>query len=123
MSPAPAPIHQPQGSHWLVDMYALPASAPLGDPAALEACLHAAARTAGATPLSGHFHLFGPGQGVTGVLLLQESHISIHTWPETGFAALDVFMCGKARPGLAVDHLLAALAPGRHEVRVVARGG
>ena len=104
-----------------MDMYELP-PAPLADPAALEACLQAAARCAGATPLGGHFHLFGPGQGVTGVLLLQESHISIHTWPEAGFAALDVFMCGTARPGLAVDQLIATLGPGRHEVRVVERG-
>ena len=41
---------------------------------------------------------FGPGLGVTGVVLLAESHISIHTWPENGFAAADIFMCGAAQP-------------------------
>ncbi|UUZ57112.1 adenosylmethionine decarboxylase [Massilia sp. H-1] len=50
-----------------------------------------------------HFHSFGAAQGVTGVLLLAESHISIHTWPEFGFAAADIFMCGDARPALALD--------------------
>jgi S-adenosylmethionine decarboxylase len=47
--------------------------------------------------LFSHFHAFGEGQGVTGVVLLAESHITIHTWPECGFAAADIFMCGSAR--------------------------
>ena len=112
---------QPRGRHLLADFHGV-APARLADLAAIEALLRAAAATAGATPVGGHFHPFGPGLGVTGVLLLQESHISIHTWPEAGFAALDVFMCGTARPGLAVDQLIATLGPGRHEVRVVERG-
>jgi S-adenosylmethionine decarboxylase len=59
---------------------------------------------------------------VTGVLLLKESHISIHTWPEHGFAAVDVFMCGDARPERAVDVIEAALAAGSVSLREVARG-
>ena len=50
------------------------------------------------------------GPGVTGVLLLAESHISIHTWPEAGFAAVDIFMCGAARPQVALDIISTALA-------------
>jgi S-adenosylmethionine decarboxylase len=52
--------------------------------------------------LFSHFHAFGEGQGVTGVVLLAESHITIHTWPECGFAAADIFMCGSAQPELAL---------------------
>ena len=72
--------------------------------------------------MGGHFHPFGPGRGVTGVLLLKESHISIHTWPEHGFAAVDVFMCGNARPERAVDVIEATLAAGSVSLREVARG-
>ncbi|HBM11210.1 MAG TPA: adenosylmethionine decarboxylase, partial [Rhodospirillaceae bacterium] len=49
-------------------------------------------------------HRFNP-EGVSGVLVLAESHISIHTWPEMGYAALDVFMCGDSRPHAAIDVL------------------
>jgi S-adenosylmethionine decarboxylase len=59
---------------------------------------------------------------VTGVVLLAESHISLHTWPETGFAAADVFMCGHADPQAAIAVLLAALEPGESRIEVVDRG-
>lgn len=100
----------PQGRHLLVDFYGV-ASMHLGDCAAIEALLRDAASAAGATPVGGEFHHFGPGLGVTGVLLLKESHISIHTWPEHGFAAVDVFMCGAAQPEKAVRVIEAALQP------------
>ncbi|MDT4831082.1 S-adenosylmethionine decarboxylase proenzyme [compost metagenome] len=72
--------------------------------------------------LSAHFHHFGAGAGVTGVVMLSESHISIHSWPEHRFAALDIFMCGTARPELALAHLQAQLAPESVHVTTVARG-
>jgi S-adenosylmethionine decarboxylase len=59
---------------------------------------------------------------VTGVLLLAESHISIHTWPEAGFAAVDIFMCGAARPQLVLERIEAALRPLTKQVRTVERG-
>ncbi len=68
------------------------------------------------------FRHFGPGLGVTGVLLLKESHISIHTWPEYGFAAVDAFMCGAARPELAVEVMRTAFAPRTLTLRDQARG-
>ena len=68
------------------------------------------------------FPSFREGAGVTGVVMLSESHISIHTWPEHGYAALDVFMCGAARPERALDSLRAALAPASVRVTVVDRG-
>lgn len=91
------------------------------DRATLESALHAAAKAAGATVLSAHFHPFDGG-GITGVLLLAESHITVHTWPELGYAALDLFMCGPARVEAAADLLDAALAPVRTARQVIDRG-
>ena len=67
------------GNHALLDLYGCDAAL-LADAAALQALLQRAADAAGATTLAAHFHHFGDGMGVTGVLLLAESHLSIHTW-------------------------------------------
>ncbi|MEE4289238.1 MAG: adenosylmethionine decarboxylase [Erythrobacter sp.] len=106
------------GTHVLIDVRD---ASRLGEVAHLEAILRRAAGAAGATVLAAHFHHFGPGMGVTGVLMLAESHISIHTWPEHRFAALDVFMCGAARIDAAIEVIEAAFAGGRIEVRRLAR--
>ncbi|MEP2470141.1 MAG: adenosylmethionine decarboxylase [Paracoccaceae bacterium] len=87
----------------------------------IETTLRTAAHDAGATVLGGHFHSFDGG-GVTGVLLLAESHITIHTWPELGYAALDVFMCGAMKPRLAAHRVASGLVAGRCDIREVARG-
>lgn len=110
------------GTHVLADLYGM-ARGVLRDGAALQAVLQAAAQEAGAHVLASHFHSFGAGDGVTGVVLLAESHISIHTWPEYEFAAADIFMCGTSQPARALAVLLRALAPARHEVRTQTRGG
>lgn len=115
------PPRSPRGRHLLLDLSGV-APAQLTDPAGLEAILREAAVRAGATVLSGHFHHFGEGGGVTGVLLLSESHISIHTWPEHGFAAVDVFMCGDTRPEQAVASIAAALQAQGRCCRDVQRG-
>lgn len=79
----------------------------LADPDAIAASLAAAASAARLTLLAVHVHHFGAGQGVTGVALLAKSHISIHTWPETGTYALDVFACGAhADPAAALAAML-----------------
>ena len=75
----------------------------------------------GATLLHIHTHKFSP-QGVSGVAVLAESHISVHTWPEIGYGAFDVFMCGEARPWLAVDVLKAAFGTTDVRVRELLRG-
>lgn len=109
------------GRHVLADLQGV-TPALLGDASMIENLLTRAALAAGATPILARFHHFGAGQGVTGVLLLAESHISIHTWPEHGFAAVDAFMCGAARPELAVQIVCDALDPERCEIRLVERG-
>lgn len=116
-----APAFRPAGVHLLADLHGIePALLVSCD--AMDALLRAAARAAGATILHSHFHSFGPQLGVTGVLLLAESHISIHTWPECGFAAADIFMCGAAAPQLALDVIERALNPASRAVRTVERG-
>ena len=112
--------HLPLGTHLLADLSGI-APERLRDGAALERLLRAAAVTAGAQVLHSHFHSFGAGQGVTGVVLLAESHISIHTWPECSFAAVDIFMCGAARPQLALDIIQAALQAAHCELQSVRR--
>jgi S-adenosylmethionine decarboxylase len=113
------PPYKAAGTHLLADFEGV-APMLLSDAAAIEDVLRQAALAAGARILHGHFHTFGAGGGVTGVLLLAESHISIHTWPEDGFAALDIFMCGAARPALALARVKTVFK-GRATVRTVER--
>lgn len=94
----------------------------LDDAACIERAMRRAVDVAGATLLHIHLHRFGDGGGVTGVAVLAESHISVHTWPERGFAAFDVFMCGGCRPDLAAEALRSALEPERSEMTVERRG-
>ena len=96
------------GTHLLVDLWG---ATNLCDPAHIDAALREAAEASGATILHGHFHHFSPNGGVSGVLVLAESHISIHTWPERAFAAIDIFMCGCCDPYLSLPVLKTAFAP------------
>jgi S-adenosylmethionine decarboxylase len=57
-------------------------------------------------------HHFSPNGGISGVAVLAESHISIHTWPEISYAAVDVFMCGNAQPHKAIEVLKGVFLPG-----------
>ncbi|NPD65433.1 adenosylmethionine decarboxylase [Lichenicola cladoniae] len=87
------------GVHLLVDLWD---ATNLADPDLIDRTLREAALAAGATILHSHFHHFTPNGGVSGVVVLAESHISIHTWPERDFAAVDIFMCGACDPHLAI---------------------
>lgn len=107
------------GVHILLDLHG---PVTLTDKARLDAALLGAARAGGATVLSCHLHEFGEGGGITGVALLAESHISIHTWPERDYAAVDIFMCGSADARAAADHLVTALEPRRVNRTEVLRG-
>ena len=79
--------------------------------ARLEQTLTDCATLGGATVVSSHFHRFSP-QGASGVVILAESHATIHTWPEIGYAAIDVFTCGTPEIARNVaKHICAALKP------------
>ncbi|MEM6972326.1 MAG: adenosylmethionine decarboxylase [Pseudomonadota bacterium] len=93
----------------------------LDDEARIRGALGACVDACGATLLHMHTHRFSP-QGVSGVAVLAESHISVHTWPEIGYGAFDVFMCGNAEPWRAVDVLRDAFAAGDMRVRELLRG-
>ena len=97
------------GTHLLLDLWN---ASNLADPDLIDRALREGAEAAGATILHSHFHHFGPGEGVSGVLVLAESHISIHTWPERDFAAIDIFMCGACNPYEALPVLKTAFKPG-----------
>ena len=83
---------------------------------------HPAGGTNEPQPRQPHFHTFGGEGGVTGVLLLAESHLSIHTWPEHGFAAIDIFLCGRLRPEAAKETLQHALKAERSVWQTHPRG-
>ena len=93
----------------------------LDDEARIQRAFRDCVEQCGATLLHIHTHKFSP-QGVSGVAVLAESHISVHTWPEIGYGAFDVFMCGDANPWRAVDVLRAAFGTEDVRVRELFRG-
>lgn len=94
----------------------------LDDPVLLAPILEEAAREANATVLKSCLHQFSP-QGVSGVLILAESHLAVHTWPEHGYASVEIFTCGdSADPEAGHQFLLENLNPAHHERRVLQRG-
>jgi S-adenosylmethionine decarboxylase len=107
------------GQHLIIDLWEAEG---LDDQARIETALRKAVEAAGATLLHIHLHTFTPNGGVSGVAVLAESHISVHTWPEKGYAAFDVFMCGDAEPKKALKVLERAFAPKRTVVGVHKRG-
>lgn len=109
------------GRHCLVELYDCPLDR-IDDVEHVLRCVREAAIVAGATLLAEQSHRFEP-HGVTAVALLAESHISVHTWPEHRYAAVDVFTCGTTTdPAAAGRYLVTALGAVRHELRLVDRG-
>ncbi|MBM5799403.1 MAG: adenosylmethionine decarboxylase [Cyanobacteria bacterium K_DeepCast_35m_m2_023] len=103
------------GKHCILELYACNQDR-LNDEAFLRDAITDAAKRAGATLLHLVTHHFEP-QGVTGLALLAESHISIHTWPESGYAAVDVFTCGDhTMPEKACQVLIDELQAGDHKL-------
>jgi S-adenosylmethionine decarboxylase len=102
------------GTHLIIDLFG---AKRLDDLKHIKETLKQCVDVAGATLLHIHLHHFTPNGGVSGVAVLAESHISIHSWPEVGYAALDVFMCGEAKPHLTIDVLKAAFEPDRTVVK------
>ncbi len=103
------------GRHLLIECFGDHAAL---DAADLEALMRDAARAGGASVLGCHMHGFGQAHGVTGVILLAQSHITVHTWPERGYAAFDVFMCGDCD----ADRATAVIAEAVPNARVQTRG-
>ncbi len=107
------------GSHVLVDFWG---ASNLTEPELIEATLREAAEACGATVLHVHVHRFASNGGVSGVAVLAESHISIHTWPELDFAAFDIFMCGTCAPERALPVLRRVFRPDRERIHEHRRG-
>jgi S-adenosylmethionine decarboxylase len=94
----------------------------LNDLSFLKKLLHEAASEAGATVLGDSFHQFNP-HGVSGVLVIAESHLFIHTWPEYGYAAVDIFTCGNTvKPEVAAEILIRELGSKNHSIIEIQRG-
>lgn len=108
------------GRHCILEIYGC-ASELLNDAAYVDRSIREAAIAAGATLLNQVCHEFEP-HGVTALALLAESHISIHTWPENGYAAVDVFTCGDhTQPEVACHHLIQAFKAEHHSLHSIVR--
>ena len=105
------------GRHLLVECFGALAATSAAD---LETLLRRAAAAGGASVLSCHMHGFGD-EGVTGVVLLAESHITVHTWPERDYAAFDLFLCGQCDADSAAAVIAGAEPDGRVHVYAVDR--
>ena len=94
----------------------------LNDLEALKTAMLTAADEAGATVMSESFHRFAP-HGISGVVVIAESHLCIHTWPEYGYAAADIFTCGTSvQPEKAAELLVEKLGARKHSVQEIPRG-
>lgn len=112
----------PVGIHCILEMYQCPASL-LNDELYVSNAVEEAARAAGATLLRHFTHRFDP-QGVTAIALLAESHLSIHTWPERKYAAVDIFTCGtSSEPEKALAYMVDRFKAHWYSSSVIQRGG
>jgi len=117
-----------RGLHLTADLHeCAPQLAAYTEPAALRALCVRKVGEVGLAPVGELFHSFGAGQGVTGVVLLAESHVAVHTWPELRAVTIDVYVCNfgadnTARAHKLMDSLVAAFAPARAERHAVERG-
>ena len=109
-----------QSKHLLLELYKCDFEK-LNDESSLRCTLNKAAKLAKATVLNLISNKFEP-QGVTAIALLAESHISIHTWPESNYSAVDIFTCGQNMlPELACQYLIEALKAEEHFLRIIER--
>ncbi|MEM9810202.1 MAG: adenosylmethionine decarboxylase [Pseudomonadota bacterium] len=107
------------GTHLIIDLLG---AKHLTDKARMETAFLDCVEECGATLLHMHVHTFLPSGGLSGVAILAESHISVHTWPERDYAAFDVFMCGDAEPEKAIAILKKAFDADQVSVQTFYRG-
>lgn len=125
---ATSAARQTSGLHLIGDLHGCQSGGALmHDGQALQAFCHQQVIDAGLTPVGHLFHGFEEGGGVTGVVVLAESHLSVHTWPETGYVTLDVYVCNysadnRAKAQSLFDGIVAAFDPQRQEVHCIERG-
>lgn len=119
-TPALSASEPHHGRHLLVEYHGCRPEV-LDDLASVEAALRAAASAASVRVVDCVLRRFAP-QGVSGVLVIEESHLAIHTWPERGYAAVDLYTCGRGDPLLAHAVLVEAFAATRTVTLLVARG-
>lgn len=109
------------GNQYIIELYQCD-SALLDDVASLELLMHDAAIAAGATVVQQFFHKFSP-HGISGTIVIAESHLNIHTWPEYGFAAVDIFTCGEnLSPEKALELLQDKLGAKKTNLEKIKRG-
>lgn len=106
------------GVHLIIDLHG---ASHLSDVAYIEATMRRCVEASRATLLHIHLHRFEP-DGVSGVAVLAESHISVHTWPESHYAAFDVFMCGDTSPEACIEIMREAFEAERVDVQEILRG-
>jgi S-adenosylmethionine decarboxylase len=107
------------GTHLILDLWG---AKKLDDLEFMENSLRQCVDKCEATLLHIHLHHFTPNGGISGVAVLAESHISVHTWPERDFAAFDIFMCGHAKPEEAISILKRAFSPKTMQITENLRG-
>ncbi|RLF09424.1 MAG: S-adenosylmethionine decarboxylase proenzyme [Thermoprotei archaeon] len=109
------------GRHLILELYGCPPNI-LDDEETIKGVMVEAVKVANGNVCGTFFHKFNP-QGVTGVVVISESHVSIHTWPEHGYAAVDVFTCGERMdPWKACEYIVKKFKPSNMNVLEIKRG-
>ena len=107
------------GKHLLLDLWGVKFDNSI---TTLKKVIKNAVKVSGATMLHMHLHRFGKEQGISGVAVLAESHISVHTWPERDYVAFDIFMCGDTKPEASAEYLIKTLKPKKEILKKIKRG-
>ena len=107
------------GKHLLLDLWGVKFDNSI---TTLKKIIKNAIKVSKATLLHIHLHRFGKEQGISGVAVLAESHISVHTWPERDYVAFDIFMCGDTSPEASVEYLIKTLKPKKKILKKIKRG-
>lgn len=112
-------LHVFAGRHVIFDVFGSPYC---GDQTYVEEVMKQAVTSVGATILHSHFHSFGDGGGFTGILVLSESHASVHTWPEVDLMTFDIYMCGICDPHQAMMAIINNIKSENFKITLLKRG-